>query len=315
LGLWPGTPIPGKKRLLQRHVLHGGLQNATAAACLTAVPSPLGNVRRRSSTSANSRQIYGQRHCDRSPNSLAVGGSRQVLQEQLGSICEAADWQADNQTSNTAKASPPHQCTTNPVHSATLNASRRPLRLRRVVGSRQLRNSHVSQPCESSADVAAGNMKVDAASQWWATLTPHQAAVEREWHTKLSPLQFKVLRMKCTEDINSGPLLHWFAFGSYACAGCGALLYHDVHKIPTTCGWPAFKDSRPGALRRQEGKRVPEITCSSCDGHIGHVFKSERYPPPHHERHCVNSASLRFLPATSEGDVLQQNGAEAASLS
>lgn len=133
-------------------------------------------------------------------------------------------------------------------------------------------------------------------SAWWASLTPEQMKVEKEWQSKLTALQFRVLRMKGTEDINSGPLLNWFAPGSYACAGCGAILYKDEHKIPTTCGWPAFKDSCLGSLVRQEDKKVPEITCRGCGGHVGHVFKSDRYPVPHHERHCVNSASLKFLP-------------------
>jgi len=150
--------------------------------------------------------------------------------------------------------------------------------------------------CLGCADVAKSGPGESPAT-WLANLPPDQAAVEREWQAKLSPLQFKVLRMKATEEVNSGPLLNWFAAGSYKCAGCGLLLYKDSHKIPTTCGWPAFKDNCPGALKRQEGKRIPEITCKGCGGHLGHVFKSDRYPPPHHERHCVNSASLKFIPA------------------
>ena len=43
-------------------------------------------------------------------------------------------------------------------------------------------------------------------------------------------------------------------------------------------------------------KRKVEITCAGCGGHVGHVFKSKRYPKPHHERHCVNSISLAFAP-------------------
>ena len=38
------------------------------------------------------------------------------------------------------------------------------------------------------------------------------------------------------------------------------------------------------------------FTCAGCGGHVGHVFKSSRYPPPKRERHCVNSVSLMFVP-------------------
>ena len=74
------------------------------------------------------------------------------------------------------------------------------------------------------------------------------------------------------------------------------LLYASTHKFRSGHGWPAFYDNYPGALVRH-GKGKVEITCSGCGGHIGHVFKSSRYPKPTNERHCTNSVALRFIPA------------------
>ncbi|KAK4517191.1 uncharacterized protein ATC70_000523 [Mucor velutinosus] len=121
---------------------------------------------------------------------------------------------------------------------------------------------------------------------------------DAEWRVVLTPEQFRVLRQKGTEAAGTGEYNKFNKKGVYHCAGCDAPLYVSDTKFDSGCGWPAFFDSIPGALVRHEdnshGMQRIEICCAKCGGHLGHVFKGERFPTPTDERHCVNSISLKF---------------------
>ncbi|POS78278.1 hypothetical protein DHEL01_v203335 [Diaporthe helianthi] len=122
-----------------------------------------------------------------------------------------------------------------------------------------------------------------------------------EWRAVLNKEQFRILREKGTEPPGTGKFdKHKPSSGVYTCAGCDAPLYKASHKFNSGCGWPAYFDSIPGAVKRFEDtsmfmKRI-EIVCSNCGGHLGHVFQGEGFPTPTDERHCVNSVSLNFSP-------------------
>lgn len=125
---------------------------------------------------------------------------------------------------------------------------------------------------------------------------------EDQWRAQLSPQQFAVLREKATERPHTGALLSERNSGVYSCAGCDTPLYTSSTKFDAHCGWPAFYEGIPGAIKtvtdRSHGMERTEIVCAACDGHLGHVFKGEGYDTPTDERHCVNSISLRFEPAS-----------------
>ncbi|OCK75988.1 methionine-R-sulfoxide reductase B2 [Lepidopterella palustris CBS 459.81] len=125
---------------------------------------------------------------------------------------------------------------------------------------------------------------------------------EGEWQAILSPEQFRILRMKGTEMSGTGKYdKHHPKTGIYNCAGCDAPLYKATHKFDSGCGWPAFYDALPGAIREEEDNsgwmERTEIMCANCGGHLGHIFKGEgRKELPKDERHCVNSVSINFSP-------------------
>jgi len=120
-----------------------------------------------------------------------------------------------------------------------------------------------------------------------------------QWQARLSPAQFHILREGGTEPAGTGALTDHDAPGEYHCAGCGLHLYSSDCKFHSACGWPSFDDEVPNAVVRLEdrsfGRVRTEIRCRACDGHLGHVFHGEGMTAKD-TRHCVNSASILFVP-------------------
>jgi peptide-methionine (R)-S-oxide reductase len=123
---------------------------------------------------------------------------------------------------------------------------------------------------------------------------------EEEWRGILTPMEFHVLREKGTERPFTGDYWNHHEKGTYRCAGCGEELFSSNAKFDSGCGWPSFYEGLDRSKIEEHeddsyGMRRVEVTCRSCEGHLGHVFP-DGFGTPTGMRYCINSVSIKFVP-------------------
>jgi peptide-methionine (R)-S-oxide reductase len=120
-------------------------------------------------------------------------------------------------------------------------------------------------------------------------------------YNKLTNEEVLIIKGKGTEHPFTGEYDNFFVDGTYICRQCNNPLFSAKTKFDAGCGWPAFDDNFPDAVKRLpdvDGRRV-EIQCANCGGHLGHVFEGEHLTDKD-TRHCVNSLSIKFIPEGQE---------------
>ena len=120
--------------------------------------------------------------------------------------------------------------------------------------------------------------------------------MEKTGYNELTDFERYVIEGKGTERPFTGEYDDFFQAGIYICRRCNAPLYTSDTKFQAHCGWPAFDQEVPGAVKRlpdPDGMRT-EIECANCGAHLGHVFFGEGFTATN-TRHCVNSLSMKFV--------------------
>lgn len=126
---------------------------------------------------------------------------------------------------------------------------------------------------------------------------------EAEWKAQLTDLQFYVLREAGTERAFSSPLDKTYTSGTYVCAACETPLFKSEHKYDSRSGWPSFDRIIEGNVTYSVdfniGYARNEEHCTTCGGHLGHVFDDGPRETTG-QRHCINGAALKFIPTKDD---------------
>ncbi len=130
--------------------------------------------------------------------------------------------------------------------------------------------------------------------------TPFHKPSDEELKRKLTPLQYKVTQHEGTEAPFRNEFWDNHEQGIYVDVVSGEPLFSSLDKFESGTGWPSFtRPLAPDNIKTKTDRSLfatrTEVRSAHGDSHLGHLFDDG--PKPTGQRFCMNSASMRFIPA------------------
>jgi methionine-R-sulfoxide reductase len=157
--------------------------------------------------------------------------------------------------------------------------------------------THLAAPLALAAQQPAP----DAARLPWSRDAKFVMPSDADLRRLLSPLQYDVTQHAATERAFQNEYWNNHEPGIYVDIVSGEPLFSSLDKFDSGTGWPSFtKPLDRGNIKTQAkadyGYEGKEVRSRHANSHLGHVFDDG--PKPQGLRYCMNSAAMRFIPAS-----------------